>query len=64
MPWAILPTKDAVRDLEEIHDYVALHDSPQKAEYILSRRRAVALFWPSFAASFHRPRSNKAGLQT
>jgi len=33
----VLLTNDAARDLEEIYDYVALHDSPQKADYVLAQ---------------------------
>jgi toxin ParE1/3/4 len=35
MVFAVFLTNDAARDLEEIYGYVALHDSPQKADYIL-----------------------------
>ncbi len=31
MPFAVLLTNDAARDLEELYDYIALHDAPQKA---------------------------------
>jgi len=37
MPFAVLLTDDAARDLDEIYNYVALHDSPQKADYVLER---------------------------
>ena len=37
MPFAVLLTHDAARDLEELYDYIALHDAPQKAEYVLSQ---------------------------
>jgi toxin ParE1/3/4 len=30
-------TDDALRDLEEIDDYIAAADSPQKAEYVIGR---------------------------
>jgi toxin ParE1/3/4 len=33
----VLLTRDAARDLEEIYRYIAVHDSPGKAEYVLSR---------------------------
>jgi len=33
--FAVLLTNDAARDLEEIYNYIALHDSPQKADYVL-----------------------------
>ena len=31
----VLLTNDAARDLEEIYSYIALHDSPQQADYVL-----------------------------
>jgi toxin ParE1/3/4 len=37
MPFAVLLTNDAARDLEELYDYLALHDAPQKADYVLSQ---------------------------
>jgi toxin ParE1/3/4 len=30
-------TKDALRDLEELYDYIALHDTPRKADYFLDK---------------------------
>ena len=33
----VLLTNDAARDLEEMYQYIALHDSPQKADDVLSR---------------------------
>lgn len=37
MPFEVLLTEDAVRDLEELHLYIAEHDSPDKAGRILDR---------------------------
>jgi len=37
MPFAVFLTHDAAGDLEEIYDYIALHDSPQKADSVLDR---------------------------
>ena len=37
MPFAVLLTNDAARDLEELYDYIARHDAPQKADYVLSQ---------------------------
>ena len=37
MTFAILLTNDAARDLEELYDYIALHDAPQKADYVLEQ---------------------------
>ena len=41
MPFAVLLTNDAARDLEELYDYIALHDAPQKADYVLKRVEKV-----------------------
>jgi len=41
MPFAVFLTDDAVRDLDEIYDYIALHDAPQKANYVLDRIERV-----------------------
>jgi toxin ParE1/3/4 len=41
MVFEVLLTNDAARDLEEIYYYIALHDSPQKADYVLSRIEKV-----------------------
>ena len=30
-------TNDAARDLEELYDYIALHDAPRKADYVLDQ---------------------------
>lgn len=30
-------TKDAARDLNELYDYIAVHDSPRKADYVLKQ---------------------------
>ena len=37
MPFAVLLTNDAARDLDELYDYIALHDAPQKAGYVLKQ---------------------------
>lgn len=37
MTLAVLLTNYAARDLEELHDYIALHDGPGKAEHILAQ---------------------------
>jgi toxin ParE1/3/4 len=37
MPFAVLMTDDAARDLEELYHYIALHDAPQKADHVLSQ---------------------------
>jgi toxin ParE1/3/4 len=37
MSCAVLLTYDARRDLEDIYDYIALHDTPGKAVHVLDR---------------------------
>jgi len=37
MPLAVWLTNDAARDLNELYDYIAVHDSPRKAHYVLGR---------------------------
>ena len=37
MRFEVLLTEDAVSDLEEIHEYLAEHDGPSKANYVLGR---------------------------
>jgi len=32
MPFTVLLTYDAARDLDELNDYIALHDAPRKAD--------------------------------
>jgi toxin ParE1/3/4 len=41
MPFAVFLTDDAVRDLDELYDYIALHDAPQKANYVLDQIERV-----------------------
>ena len=41
MGFAVSLTNDAARDLGEIYDYIALHDSPPKADYVLERIEEV-----------------------
>jgi toxin ParE1/3/4 len=37
MPFTVLLTHDAARDLDELYDYIALHDAPRKADYVLKQ---------------------------
>ena len=37
MPFAVLLTNDAARDLNDLYDYIAAHDTPQKANYVLEQ---------------------------
>ena len=40
-PLRVLLTNDAARDLEELYDYIALHDAPRKADYVLDQIEKV-----------------------
>ena len=37
MPFAVFLTNDAARDLDELYDYIAGHDAPQEADYVLEQ---------------------------
>lgn len=37
MRFEVVLTEDAQRDLEELHDYIAKHDTPGRAAHILDR---------------------------
>ncbi|KMY65613.1 plasmid stabilization protein [Desulfocarbo indianensis] len=37
MPYEVLLTDDAARDLEQLYDYIAENDVPDKAEYVLGK---------------------------
>ncbi len=37
MPFAVLLTNDAAHDLNELYDYIAVQDSPRKADYVLEQ---------------------------
>jgi toxin ParE1/3/4 len=41
MPYAVLLTADAARDLENIYQYIAVHDAPGKADHILAKIEKV-----------------------
>jgi len=37
VPYKVLLTRDAVNDLEELDTWIATHDSPERADYVLDR---------------------------
>jgi len=37
MPFNVLLTNDAAQDLDELYDYIARHDAPRKADYVLEQ---------------------------
>ncbi len=41
MPFEVLMTEDAARDLEEIYDYIARHDTQNSAEHVLEKIEAA-----------------------
>lgn len=42
MPFEVLLTADAASDLEDIYDYIAEHDGPSKADYVLDNIEKAA----------------------
>jgi len=34
-PFAVFLINDPARDLDQLYDYIALHDAPQNADYVL-----------------------------
>ncbi len=51
MPYQVLLTGHAARDLEQIYDYIAGHDAPAKADYVLGKIEAA---FTSLSESPHR----------
>ncbi len=41
MSFKLLLTADAVRDLEELHQYIIRHDTPGKAEQVLTKLEKI-----------------------
>jgi toxin ParE1/3/4 len=41
MPFAVLLTADAASDLEDIYQYIAVHDAPGKADHVLTNIEKV-----------------------
>jgi toxin ParE1/3/4 len=48
MPFKILLTNDAAGDLDELYDYIALHDSPRKADHVLNQIEKAFSKWSEF----------------
>lgn len=48
MPFAVLLTKDAARDLNELYVYIAVHDSPRKADYVLEQIKTTFTTFSEF----------------
>jgi hypothetical protein len=43
MPFEVLMTEDAARDLEEIYDYIARHDTQNRADHVLEKSKRHSL---------------------
>jgi toxin ParE1/3/4 len=56
-------TKAAKQDLEEIYDWIAEHDAPAKAEYVLDRLSAVTERMVALPGTGSRPRELLAGMK-
>jgi toxin ParE1/3/4 len=56
MRYEVLLTQDAERDLEEMHDYVAEHDAPRRADLLLGRIGKVIESLASFPERGMHPR--------
>ncbi len=39
MTFAVLVTHDAAHDLDELYDYIAQHDTPEKADHVRQKFR-------------------------
>lgn len=60
MRYEVLLTEGAERDLEEIYDYIAEFDSPEKAHYVLNRLLEVAESLATFPGRGAHPRELRA----
>jgi len=43
MPYEVLLTLDAERDLGDLYDYIAKNDAPEKADYVLGNIESMVL---------------------
>ena len=60
MRYRVLLTGGAERDLEEIHGYIAEHDSPEHADHVLDQLMAVVESLATFPERGSRPRELSA----
>jgi toxin ParE1/3/4 len=56
-------TKAARQDLDEIYEWIAEHDTPAKAEYVLDRLSAAAERMAALPGSGSRPRELPPGMK-
>jgi toxin ParE1/3/4 len=60
MPFAVFLTHDAARDLEALYDYIALHDTPQKADHVLDQIEKAFFRLSEFPERGVKPKELKA----
>lgn len=64
MPFQVLFTDDAGRDLDDLYDYIAQHDSPKSADRVLDRLLEVTQELASFPERGSQPKELRAvGIQ-
>ena len=56
MPFTVLLTRDAENDLNELFDYIARHDGPQKADHVLDQIEKAFARLSEFPARGAHPR--------
>lgn len=56
MQFEVLLLEDAQRDLEGLHEYIAQHDSPANAEYVLDRIEKALAALSTFPERGSRPK--------
>jgi toxin ParE1/3/4 len=63
MIYPVRITSAAWRDLEEIHNWIAEHDSPEKADYVLDQLSEAAESVAAFPHRGSRPRELPPGME-
>lgn len=64
MGYQVLLTEDAVRDLEELIDYIAAHDGPERADHVLDRvESAIGRLADFPARGSHPPELASVGIR-
>lgn len=64
MPLQVLLTEDAERDLNDLYDYIARHDSPQSADRVLERLLEATQELATFPERGSQPKELRAiGIQ-
>jgi toxin ParE1/3/4 len=63
MIYPVRITSAAWRDLEEIHSWIAEHDSPEKADYVLDRLSEMAESIAALPLRGSRPKELPSGME-